>query len=75
MKLKVKDVPGLYRDSKSKAIISEDQRGYSSYMQERQLRQQFQDVKQDVNKLQGEIGDIKNMLLTLMLQIEKTTAK
>ena len=38
MKYLVKDHPGLYRDSISKAIINENQKAFDKYMKEKQLR-------------------------------------
>lgn len=66
MKLKVKDNPGLVRDSKSKAIISEDIDSYNAYIQERNFRSQVQTVEKEVSNLKNEISDIKALLQQLV---------
>lgn len=66
MKLKVRDNPGLVRDSRTKAIISEDRDAYNAYMQERNFRSQVQKVQGEVGQLKTELGEIKSLLVKIL---------
>lgn len=61
-KLIVRDNPGLVRDSRSKAIISEDTAAYNAYIQERNFRSQVQHVQSEIYTLKNEMTEIKNLL-------------
>jgi len=66
MKLKVKEHPGLYRDSFSKGIVSEDNSGYHRYIKERQMRDKTNHVETEINNMKSEIKEIKEMLRELL---------
>ncbi len=59
----VKDHNGLYRDSESGAIINKNKSDYDSYVANRDRLQQEKDR---LDHLENEIGDIKQMLHTLL---------
>ena len=59
----VKDHNGLYRDSESGAIINRNKSDYDSYVTNRDRLQQEKDR---LDHLENEIGDIKQMLQTLL---------
>lgn len=66
MKLKVKDNPGLVRDSRSKAIISEDKDAFEAYVREKNFRSQFQQQRDEINTLKQDIHAIKTLLESLV---------
>ena len=66
MKMIVRDYPNLVRDSKSKAIISEDVSGYQSYIKERDIRATMSTVTDDVDSLKKDVMEIKNLLELLV---------
>lgn len=69
IKAKVKNCPGLVRDTFSKAIISEDTDAYKAYMQEKRLRETVSNVQQDVQNLKNDLADIKSCLNQLLQAI------
>lgn len=71
MKLKVQNNPGLVRDSRSKAIVTEDKERFKNYIQERNFRMSMHEVKQDVDLLRSEIHEIKGILNLIMNRVVK----
>jgi hypothetical protein len=61
-RLKVKDVPGLFRDSNSKAIISDDKQAYERYITEKRLREKMASNEEEVKSLREEIAELKQLL-------------
>lgn len=66
MKLKVKEHPGLVRDSRSKAIINIDNDSRQEYQNKRLLQEKIQSLSSDVESLKGSIKNIEEMLLTVL---------
>ena len=66
MKYLVKDHPGLYRDSISKAIINENQKAFDKYMKEKQLRDKNIHFENEINNMKSDIIEIKNILRELL---------
>ena len=65
-RLKVRNHPGLIRDSFSKAIINTDKQQYQNAVNQKVLSQKTQEISQqleeDVIQLKSEIKEIKSML-------------
>ena len=70
MKYKVEDRPGLVRDSRSKAIIVEDQKALNQYLTERNYRQRLSSTNQElegqINNLKTEVHELKNLVQQLI---------
>jgi|LakMenEpi03Aug12_release.lakeMendotaPanAssembly.Ray.scaffolds.fasta_scaffold04093_5 hypothetical protein len=70
MKYKVEDRPGLVRDSRSKAIIVEDQEALNRYLKERSYRLQLastnQGLEDQINNLKTEVNELKNLVQQLI---------
>ena len=70
MKLKVQDHPGHYRDSKSKAIVSEDKSALERYLAERSYRQNLittnKGLEDQINNLKSEVDELKDLVLKLI---------
>ena len=70
MKLKVEGNPGLVRDSRSKAIILEDQESYKVYLNEKRFREKVaqtsNNVETEISQLKEEINEIKSLLHKLV---------
>jgi hypothetical protein len=72
--IKVKDHPTLFRDPKTKAIMVIDQSARQNYINQRTLAQNTvqgnEKLKQEVDNLKNEIGDIKSMLNQILNKFE-----
>lgn len=66
MKLKVKDQPGLIRDSNSKAIVVEDRDAYNAYIHERHMRNKVFSAESEIANIKDELGEIKALLNTII---------
>lgn len=70
MKYKVEDRPGLVRDRRSKAIISEDREALQRYLTERNYRQKMsttnQGLEDQINNLKTEMQELKSLVQTLI---------
>ena len=64
---------GLYRDSDSTAIVNKDKKAYLEYMQRKKIAEnksdEFNKMKEDLNNVKGELGDIKDLLSTLVQKL------
>ena len=69
----VKGFAGLYRDSNSQAIINRDRSAYETYIAQRDAMQskaeQFEQMKQELDNVKNDIGDIKDMLSTIVQKL------
>ena len=65
-RLKVRNHPGLVRDSHSKAIINTDKQQYTNAVNQKILSKKTQEMsdklEQDVDQLKAEMKEIKSML-------------
>jgi len=64
---------GLYRDSDSTAIVNKDKKAYLEYMQRKKIAEnksdEFNKMKEDLDNVKGELGDIKDLLSTLVQKL------
>ena len=61
---------GLFRDSESTAIINKDKKAYLAYMQIKKDAEnknlELNKMKEDLDNVKGELGEIKGLLSTLV---------
>ena len=64
---------GLYRDSESTAIINRDKKAYLAYMKRKKDAEsknvELDQMKEDLNNVKGELGEIKDLLSTLVQKL------
>ena len=64
---------GLFRDSESTAIINKDKKAYLAYMKRKKDAEnknlEFDKMKEDLNSVKGELGEIKGLLSTLVQKL------
>ena len=64
---------GFYRDSDSTAIINKDKKAYIAYMERKKIAEEKNSelgkMKEDLNNVKGELGEIKGLLSTLVQKL------
>ena len=64
---------GLYRDSDSTAIVNRDKKAYLEYMKRKKIMKNknndLDQMKEDLDNVKGEIGEIKDLLSTLVQKL------
>ena len=64
---------GLFRDSESTAIINKDKKAYLAYMKRKKDAEnknlELEQMKQDIDNVKGELGEIKGILSTLVQKL------
>ena len=64
---------GFYRDPESTAIINCDKKAYSDYMKRKKISKaknnELDKMKEDLNNVKGELGEIKGLLSTLVQKL------
>ena len=64
---------GFYRDPESTAIINCDKKAYSDYMKRKKITKaksnEVDKMKEDINNVKGELGEIKGLLSTLVQKL------
>ena len=69
-RIPVKDHEHLFRDNHSKAIINTNKGDYETYVRTRERmnseKERIENLEEKVNSLQGDISDIKNLLLKIV---------
>ena len=64
---------GLYRDSDSTAIINRDKKAYLDYMKRKKIAKtkngELNQMKEDLDNVKGELGEIKSLLSTLVQKL------
>ena len=64
---------GLYRDSDSTAIINRDKKAYLDYMKRKKIAKtksnELVQMKEDLDNVKGELGEIKGLLSTLVQKL------
>ena len=64
---------GLYRDSDSTAIINRDKKAYLDYMKRKKIAEtknnELDKMKEDLDNVKGELGEIKDLLSTLVQKL------
>ena len=64
---------GLYRDSDSTAIINRDKKSYLDYMKRKKIAEnknsELNQMKEDLDNVKGELGEIKGLLSTLVQKL------
>ena len=60
----------LYRDTESTAIINRDKKAYLAYMKRKKESEnknvELDQMKEDLDNVKGELGEIKDLLSTLV---------
>tara|TARA_B100001093_G_scaffold369471_1_gene354440 strand:+ start:829 stop:1062 length:234 start_codon:yes stop_codon:yes gene_type:complete len=63
----------FYRDSDSTAIINKDKKAYIAYMERKKVMEnknsELDQMKEDINNVKSELGDIKGLLSTLVQKL------
>ena len=66
MKYKIQGHEGLFKDSRTNAVINSDRSAYQQYMQSVRARQkqsdQMRNVVREINTLKNDMLEIKNLL-------------
>jgi len=69
----VEGYTGLYRDSNSTAIVNRDRSAYENYIARRDAlekkSEEFEQMKQELDNVKGDIGDIKDMLSVIVQKL------
>ena len=69
-RIPVKDHKDLYREDSSKSIINTNKNDYETYVRNRNRmnseRERIENLEEKVDSLQGDISDIKNLLLKMV---------
>ena len=64
---------GFFRDSESTAIINRDKKAYLAYMQRKKDAEnknlELNKMKEDLDNVKGELGEIKDLLSTLVQKL------
>jgi len=64
---------GLYRDEDSTAIVNRDKKSYLDYMRRKKIAEnknsELDKMKEDLDNVKGELGDIKDLLSTLVQKL------
>ena len=64
---------GFFRDSESTAIINRDKKAYLAYMKRKKDAEtknlELDQMKEDLNNVKGELGEIKGLLSTLVQKL------
>ena len=64
---------GFYRDPESTAVINCDKKAYSDYMKRKKISKaksnELDKMKEDLNNVKGELGEIKGLLSTLVQKL------
>ena len=64
---------GLFRDSDSTAIVNRDKKAYLAYMERKKVMEnknnELDQMKEDLDNVKGEIGEIKDLLSTLVQKL------
>ena len=64
---------GFFRDSESTAIINRDKKAYLAYMQRKKDAEtknvELDQMKEDLDNVKGELGEIKDLLSTLVQKL------
>ena len=63
----------LYRDTESTAIINRDKKAYLAYMKRKKDAEsknvELDQMKEDLDNVKGELGEIKDLLSTLVQKL------
>ena len=64
---------GLYRDEDSTAIVNRDKKSYLDYMRRKKIAEnknsELDKMKEDLDNVKGELGEIKDLLSTLVQKL------
>ena len=64
---------GFYRDPESTAVINCDKKAYSDYMKRKKISKnksnELNKMKEDLDNVKGELGEIKGLLSTLVQKL------
>ena len=64
---------GVYRDPESTAVINCDKKAYSDYMKRKKITKaksnELNKMKEDLDNVKGELGEIKGLLSTLVQKL------
>ena len=64
---------GFYRDPESTAVINCDKKAYADYMKRKKISKaksnELNKMKEDLDNVKGELGEIKGLLSTLVQKL------
>ena len=64
MKLRVREHPGLVRDSRSKAIINIDEKSFNEYQSKKNMQDKVSNLEEEVKNIKNSLEEIKAILLS-----------
>lgn len=73
--LKVKDHPGLVRDTRSSAILNTSQQELAKYREERDFKLKLQNVMEKSDGLEQDVAEIKNDMQEIKLLLQQLIKK
>lgn len=72
MLVQIQDRPGLVRDTSSGAVVNTDVSEYQKHLANRekakQIRESVQRHEEQINSIQADLGEIKQLLIQLIKQ-------
>lgn len=71
---KIKDTPGLVKDSRSNAILNVDIEALKEYKLKKKSNNNILQCQNDINTLKNEISEIKDMFGTILNKLNSKDA-
>lgn len=69
---KIKEHPNLYRDSETNVIVNNNMKEYNDYVARKKAKNiKINELEMDVKTLKEDIGEIKNLLRSLIDESKK----
>ena len=69
--VKVKDNPDLVRDPNTNAILNMNMHAYNDHLRKRRIEEEHFEVVEKVKKIENDINEIKNLMMTIATTINK----
>jgi hypothetical protein len=67
--VKVKDVPGMVRDTSNQAVLNTDISALEAYKRKRKKQQEIDEVISDINNMKSDMDQIKTLMQRLLDKI------
>lgn len=64
--LRKTEIPGLYKDSRSGAVINKDNSALQAYKSKKHRERKIDEITQDVDNMKHDISEIKQLLKALV---------